>query len=145
GGGVGHVAQDHHAVLGQGAVVVLVDRLQRAAAGGRVRRRVVLVFGGVVAAEHGVEGQAEAAAGPVLQRRGGAPLVLLVEVHAVADLVLEHDQVGLAGVGAVAHYHARVARQHLGGLGAARARGPKEARHGAEVDAGGGVGAVGAP
>src|SRR5690606_1108714 len=67
GGGVGHVAQDHHAVLGQGAVVVLVDRLQRAAAGGRVRRRVVLVFGGVVAAEHGVEGQAEAAAGPVLQ------------------------------------------------------------------------------
>ncbi|KAG0935047.1 hypothetical protein G6F31_015991 [Rhizopus arrhizus] len=119
GGGVGHITQHHHAVLGQRSGIVGMDGVERTAAGGRIGGRIVLVLGAVIAADHRVE-------------------------DAVAHLVLEHDPVGLLGIVAIGDVDARIAQQHGLRLGAAGARGSEEARGRPEVDARGGVGAVGA-
>ncbi|KAG1531739.1 hypothetical protein G6F50_016540 [Rhizopus delemar] len=57
---------------------------------------------------------------------------------------MEHDTVGLRGIVAIGDVDARIAQQHGLRLGAAGARGSEEARGRPEVDARGGVGAVGA-
>ena len=145
GRGVGDVAQHHHAVVGQGGGVIFVDRLQGRAAGGRIGRRIILVLGRVVAADHGVERQAEVRRRAILQRDGAAPLILGVQIRAVADLVLEDDPVGDIGVGPVRNGDAGVSQQNRRRLGPPGAgRGRQEARHRAEVDARFRVGAVGA-
>ncbi len=75
---VRNITQHHDPVFRQGGVIVFVNTFQRTDARGSVSRRIVFIFGVVVAAEHCIQRQAEGAAGLELHRRGSAPLFLMI-------------------------------------------------------------------
>jgi len=144
GGGIGDVLQYHDAVLGKCVGVIFVDGAKRAAAGGRISARSIFIFGCVKPADHGVKIQIEIAAGLVLQGQRAAPFVLIVEINPVINFVRKHEVIGFRAVGAVVDENPGIALKDLLRLftpGAAHAEKPCQR---AEIDIGGGIGAVGA-